>query len=615
MANTKIHTILQCFVDLNLETDENSQYFLKLPKVSFEKSSYSIVEGETVSVKISLEAPSEAGLEEVELGLVINNTSASDFTTLGESYPKTLIFSAGEQTKIFKFQATTDLIENEVESFDLILGFFTNTIPGQFITTKINIIDETNLKEVSINEQGGSIIPGITDGVTSIPPSLNFSVLEGSAKNVTVSLSSPSVLGIESVDVEFTNITTSAADHNSTGVIPLTWAVGEQNKIINVESNQDEDIEGDETLQIKLVNPTNVNIVSFSEAKMKILDAAPAARYATANFQGLYIQKAKAGQNVEARYIRRNTITDIQDTTWRMFIRFGDYIEQNYLTFNPPSTIPSAPVCGEGCISGYNPFALPAFQQNNKMFFGKNPESQAYGDVRLRIKNMGSHPCNISGTTVAVNDSITITIDKFDYKIKLPANDVLLSAGTFFGGSPLSNDTLVECNYGFTFEIDYDGINFQLREWDNTVSSNKEFNLGVHRFDTTFTSSDADLPSNFYNLVTEYSNVWPYWESDFVWPHTSPYCLLPGNIITQDPPYPTDTGDLQDIKVDGIMFLHQDTANQTSPSSTKTQYIGFEFLTNGQKVSDSGCTSVNIQYSGGAFPPVLQTSSIPFKVV
>jgi hypothetical protein len=611
MSDTRIHTTLQCFVDLNLETDENSQYFLRLPKVSFERRFYTAQEGSVLDIDVSLEYPSEAGQEEVEVGLVINNTSVDDFSTINATYPQTLIFSAGEQTKTLKFQINEDFIENEIESFDVILGFFTNTIPGQYITTTVNIIDLTNLREVSISSSGGAII---TDDQSN--QSLEFAVLEGSSKAITVSLDSPSVSGAESIGVQFTNISTNSSDHNSSGIASLSWAIGEQNKIISVNTNSDEDVEGDEFLEIKLINPINVNVVDFSEAKLKIIDAAPAARYATANFQGFYAQKGKSGPNVEARYIRRNATTDYQDNTWRMFIKFGEYIEQNYLTFNPPNTSQSAPVCGLGCISMYSPGTLPQFQEGNKIFFGKNPITEQYGYLRMRIKNRGTYPCNISGTTLAVNDSITVVIDTFDYKIKLPANDVLIPAGSTYQGSPISQNTLVECNYEFTFEVDYDGVGFILRNSDNYVSTNKEFNLGVHRFDTTYSSTDADTPSNFYNLVTGYSNVWPYWESNPTFMQGGiPFCLPPGNILNTAPEYPVNMTDLQDILVDGIMFLHQDYSNQNSTNTTKTQYISFTFLPNGGKASDNGCDSVDIEFGGWIYSPQLLTTSIPFVVV
>lgn len=332
------------------------------------------------------------------------------------------------------------------------------------------------------------------------------------------------------------------------------------------------------------------------------------------NLQGLYIQKGNRRVNVESRYIRRNTIGTSPDNTWDMFIRFGDYIEQDWRTFNPPITKNNSPVCGDNCITGYSPGLIDSFQKNSKIFFGKNPETQEYGDLRIRIKNLGTNTSNISGTTISPNESVTLIIDSFDYKILLPTNDTLLSAGTFFNGSILNQDTLTECNYEFIFEIDYSEFNFQLRNLDNTVSATKEFNLGVHRFNKVFKLSDAENPSNYYNLVTKYSNVWPYWESNYSWPNTGPYCMAPGTSMSPTPIYPTDQGDLQNITIDGIMFLSQTITNYNSASMNKSGYMNISFLSNGQTAASSGCTSVYIEKLI-TFGSQLQTTSIPFLVL
>jgi hypothetical protein len=209
---------------------------------------------------------------------------------------------------------------------------------------------------------------------------------------------------------------------------------------------------------------------------------------------------------------------------------------------------------------------------------------------------------------------VTLVIDSFNYKILLPTNDTLLSAGIFFNGAPLSRDTLTECNYEFVFEVDYSELNFQLRNSDNTVSTTKEFNLGAHRFNKVFDLLDADIPSNYYNLVTQYSNVWPYWERNYSWPDTGPYCMVSGTTMNPTPIYPNKPEDLQNIIIDGIMFLSQTLSNYNSTSMTKTDYMNITFLPNGQTVSSSGCTSIDIEKLI-TFGSQLQTTSIPFLVL
>lgn len=339
-------------------------------------------------------------------------------------------------------------------------------------------------------------------------------------------------------------------------------------------------------------------------------------KYAVANFQGFYVQKGGVTPNVEMRYVTRNTISEYEDDTWRMFIKFGDYIEQNWRTFNPPSTSRTAPICGENCISGYDQsLRSDNFQRNSKIFFGKNPDTNSYGDLKIRIKNVGSHSAEINGFNLAVEESVTIDINKFNWSIKLPSNSRLVSAGTFVDEVLYNSNTLIECLYEFTFEVGYEEFGFKLRNFDNSVSNKKEFNLGVHRFIKTYSSEDADNSINYYNLLTEYSNVWPYWESDFKWPKTEPYCIAPGNDAIPNPVYPVDKSNLKNVVIDGIAFLHQSEIDRNSQNTSKTQYMNIGFHSDGKTAASSGCTSVNIQNTTGVYAPQLQTSSIPFLVI
>ena len=279
-TGSTIHTILQCFVDINLETNENAIYSLDLLDVNLAQPTYNVDEGQYVDIIVSLSAPSVNGYEEVEVGIVANNTSFSDFDMLGETYPRTLVFSAGQQSHTIRFLANSDLFEEGIESFDVILGFFANVNPGPIITSTVNIIDLTNLKEVFISQQG-SYVSG-TD--------FTFSTIENSSKDIIISLDSPSVYGVESVTVQITNGTASLNDYIIVGNTNLTWAIGEQDKTITITAKNDTLIESSETLNIKLVNPVNTNIISPSEAIFYIIDNSPQSLFAQINIQGIYTQ-------------------------------------------------------------------------------------------------------------------------------------------------------------------------------------------------------------------------------------------------------------------------------------------------------------------------------------
>jgi len=625
---TKINTILQCFVDLNLETDENTTFFLDLPEVSFEQPIYSVDEGSSVNVIISLSAPSVSGLEEVEIGIVANNTSLSDFGTLGEIYPQTLAFSAGQQTHTISFDANTDIFEEGSESFDVILSYFTNTVPGQFITTTVNIVDLTDLKEVFINEQGGILVPATPQD----PARVDFSVLEGNFKDIKISLDSPSVLGVESVQAQITNISTSSNDYLGNVTTTFSWAPGEQHKTLQIAANSDELIEDSEFLKIQLVNAVNANIFSPSEARLEILDGSPEPLYANFNFQGSYIQYGGINSpTVELRWIRESvaggSYEPIQNE--KRFLKFGHGVVKNYSAFNTPngSAQGYGYDAGSNVIVGYDPNLFGNLQRDNVVFFGGKPSAtfvgstttinntgpKTYGDLRLKITNAGSHPASISGSTIAVGDSITVIVNKFDYNITLPTNNGLLSANTFFQGANLTQDTLTQCLYNFTFEVDFEEVGFKLRNEFNSVSSNKKLNIGTHLITEVYTESNAILPQNQHNLVTQMKSVWPFWESNFSFPQNAPYCIAAGNISTPNPIYPTDNSDLQRVWVDGITFLHQDATTENNTWTGNSSYEDFIFLPSGQTASSSGCTGRIIEYNFFNNPPY--TNSIPFKVI
>jgi hypothetical protein len=624
----KINTILQCFVDLNLELDENAVYSLDLREVSFEQPRYDVIESGQIDVVILLDSPSENGLEEIDINIVANNTSLSDVNFLGEVYPQTIAFSAGQQSHTLSFSANIDLFEEGTESFDIIISYFTNTNPGQFITTTVNIIDQTDLKEVFINEQGG-VLSSQDTGV------VEFSALEGSEKKIRISLDSPSVLGVESVDLLLTNITTSPGDYlGAVGTTNISWTPGEQHKDIQIFANADDEIEDSEVLKIELINPVNLNIISPSEATLTILDSSPEPLYANINIQGTYVQWGGEGYpTIEGRYIRENVAGTSYETPQneRRFIKFGEPLEKSYTQFNEPNGQSQGFGfdAGNNVIVGYDESLFGNLQKTNVVFFGErpsisfgpgtswsvNPGTPEYGDLRLRIRNAGAFPVIIDGNAVASGDSITVVVDKFDYNITLPANSGFLQASTFYNGVLLSQDTLTECIYEFIFEVDFEELNFQLRNESNSVSPNKEISIGTHVFVETYTQTDSELPQNRHNLITGVKNVWPFWESQFSFPNNSAYCIAGGNMSNLSPNYPTTNTDLQSVLFDGIPFLYQDSTTENNTSTTKTSYQNFYFLPSGQTAASSGCTGVNIEY-----PPILGTNapytvSMPFFVL
>ena len=74
-----IHTIEQCFVDLNMELNENINSVIPKKSVSFRGGLYTLSEGSGDTLYVELDSPSTLGIEEVDL------------TFLGSSGPNAVI--------------------------------------------------------------------------------------------------------------------------------------------------------------------------------------------------------------------------------------------------------------------------------------------------------------------------------------------------------------------------------------------------------------------------------------------------------------------------------------------------------------------------------------------
>ena len=158
-ADTRIHTLLNCFADINLETNENSG-MLFLPKVSFQFSQYDVNEGTVFNIRVDLNSASINGNEQVVVQMILPSSNAPilgiDFLA-SQTYPITLTWAAGEQYKILSFNIISDLILEGTESFFLKLINPVNIDIGAVESTIINIIDMTSPLVASIQTGQNSV--------------------------------------------------------------------------------------------------------------------------------------------------------------------------------------------------------------------------------------------------------------------------------------------------------------------------------------------------------------------------------------------------------------------------------------------------------------------------
>ena len=180
-ASTKLDTILNCFVDLNLQTNEN----YGLPQqVTFQFNSYAVPEGSQLHVIIGILYPSIAGSESVRIDLasITSGLNNLDYSS-PQIFPLTVNWAAGEQFKTLTFNINTDFLHESTERFKLSFSNLINLLPGTFPETVVGIIDMTNLRTVSL---------GILGHPNSNPAMFDsYQTTEGTYLDFTITLDQP----------------------------------------------------------------------------------------------------------------------------------------------------------------------------------------------------------------------------------------------------------------------------------------------------------------------------------------------------------------------------------------------------------------------------------------
>lgn len=550
-TGTTVNTILQCFVDQNLETNENVFYTFQRRNVSFDYSSININEGATASIRIGLDAPSTLGIEEVDLYFLNQNIGGVDTNndlslSFGFLEPLRLAWSAGEQYKFISITANNDFLIENTENFNLKLDHFVNLSPGNFTNLNVGIINTTVFRKVGIESTNGSmIIP------TNGPIGLNYSLVEGESKDIIISLDSPSIFGIEEVDVVFFSTSSitgvSANDYalNLPQPIRLTWSVGEQTKIISLSAIADTDYFEPkyEELGIQLSNPAFVDIVTAPIS----LPSSGIAKFpgATATIENV---------TVDFEYTR---------------VYLGPFATQPGRIATWPSYNLLQPVEADPYGPPFVFFPNSYTYSNHNRFFWYNPGKPNTdlfnfnsSKLRVDIKNAGNYPILYNNTVLNVGQSISVNPNTLYFYLDLPANfsQNLTSSGTtiIVGGA-----------YEISVYMSYTGNGpnstyyygeFKLKDFaTNTTSSNKTFNLG-YQFFNTYSQSTFSSSTNSYYLITKMSNVGTG-RSAGMFGMNCPGGLAGFNINQQE-----------NAAVDGLYFID---------SYSTTDYIGLEFRQGG----------------------------------
>lgn len=156
-GTTSATSLIQCFVDLNLKTDENEFYVSKIPKISFEYSAITVYEGAEYLVKLILTEPC-IGNESITILWTFypNSIQTSDFQYgVPVNFKQTYYFSAGEQYKILDpAKIKLDIFKFNPRMFRMSLVDHFNLSNGLYPFMDVTCIDTTNWKNISFQPTG-----------------------------------------------------------------------------------------------------------------------------------------------------------------------------------------------------------------------------------------------------------------------------------------------------------------------------------------------------------------------------------------------------------------------------------------------------------------------------
>jgi hypothetical protein len=509
-SDTRIHTILDCFVDLNLETNENAAGNDILLKASFVPNEFGnfayfqIAEPSTlfnyitaVDVQVQLDKPSVLGIEEATINLVaIDALENIDFIS-SETFPITVTWAIGEQYKTLSFSAKTDYLLEETEMFSLQISNLLNANPGPILYAEISIADTTVLRQVSLQVGGIQTgFDGIGRGSTEEGNDFELTIfLDGPAtggETVTISqvptISTPNVtLGpalnpLLPSDYNMVYYPTSNTPiYNQTFPKTVVFAPGETFKSFNVWIKENLSIDPIKIGYFEISNAI-LSVIDQSKkvAEITVLDNEGQYKYLHLNFGTIYSEFGDSNQPTLMRQINPqpgiggsyNNITVSQYKhnliEYGTTINFRDYVGSAQVNSNTYNTsLVKAKITNTGEIQSLvNGLILNVGQTT--------------------IIDLTSNNFIITATTNSILNLITNYYDYGKYKIEIINN---------YSGKiiPLLSSSYTQ------------PVQFSMRTPGNTLSTDNTINLGNYSF-----SGMTNLPNNIaekYTLQSKYKNI------------------------------------------------------------------------------------------------------------
>ncbi len=585
-ADTRIHTILDCFVDLNLETNENLGAPAPLPKISFQFDRYDVSEGDMFQVRVGLDAPSTLGIEQATIDLfnpAFNSPVLGTDYLATETYPVTFTWAIGEQYKYLSFNILNDYFLENIESFNLQISNIINLNPGAILNTSVNITDTTVLRKVSLSVMAPAV------PITLIPGAKAVVVPEGEYADMTLTLDGPA-FGVEVITlslVPFSIVTGGTIGPSTTPLVLNTdfkisatsmvfsFAPGETQKTFRFSALTDTVIENYEHAFFELQNPLFCLIDSDAKAlAVAVQDTTGGYKYVHLNLGTLYSEFGSSTTNTLMRQI--NPASGFGGGYDNMYINY-----YNYNLIELGTTVN---------------FADYSHSYNSS--YTNDSISYSSATTKVKITNTGTIQSIVNNIVLNTGQTIVLSI---------PSNDFILTATTNNNKNISTNlfdnaDYQIELINNYSGSTDFTGMNFKMRALNNTLSTTNSIDLGNYSLSGMTTSSSNTsgqykLVSKYKNINTARVNVGTTFAPVYVCPPTSSssYAISYAEFYANK---------IENASVFGIIFLNYSTyANYTNNSVT--DYDSFDFLGVSDPYSFS-CAQTISQYSA------LDYISLPF---
>lgn len=584
-----INTLVQCFVDLNLNTNETTNTTPELLKVSFESDFYLVDEGASVQIKISLNQPSTLGIEEATILLdPFGAILSADFTPL-ETYPHTFAWAIGEQDKFLSFNVNSDFEEEVIEPFLLKIVGAINLNLGNILTTTVYIKDKTVLNYAAIVRP---FVPADNSGITHLLTD------EGNDTDFFVQLDHPA-FGVEKVTLEQVVILNTINGNVGPAAHPLvpseyiiqtivpgqapvtitlpyviSFNAGEISKYFIIFVKDNSNLEPNKTAYFQLSNQQFCKIEQSQRMlEVTALEDDPQVKYVHLNFGKIYNEFGSGSADVIMRMI------DPQAGT------FGGGYSNLY-------------------INQYSHYLIEYGKTIVfKDYSNSNVQRVSYTTpyVRAKITNLSTAQALINNSLVNPGQFITVVIPSNDYIISLSTNANINTTTNFYEDanykvelidnytaiSHITNSNQVAPNIG--------GFNpFDLMNVDNlTLSTNKTLTIG-----------NISLPG--YSVASTDTTYAYHLKSKYVGINTARVAGSTGGL--QCPPVSSFSSnisysefyasEIENVSVFGIIFL-------SNNISRNTKYNGFEFVDYTQAINYN-CNRTTSSYNG------LDYVNIPF---